>query len=329
MGSLAKAIRDVAGVAGKDEIKERMELLLVAAKAKVRGYRDEINENFMNPAMVDKIQIPGIRAMRFIEQYHVASSSSFNTQVADHLGHAINSFFSIGGKDTDTKEAVKGGVQSLISGALDGFIGSTEAGETEQKIYVVVPENNAFIRADICVWKYHLSDNSLSSNNDTAVAYVLCKSVIDHTKVTIDELIYLASDALARREELPAKRHPKYEEDDTKRLRSELEDARNALSDAIADSDAAPKDEDKKSKVAECRVALAKAEEAYIEVIPFEWCSVDGKGELVMREGKYLPAGGGLDLYRPNTSSPPPMSQVEAYIEEMIRVWKKLKEDRG
>ena len=49
-----------------------------------------------------------------------------------------------------------------------------------------------------------MSDNSLTSNKDTAVAYVLCKSVIDHTKITIDELIYLVSDALSSRTNVPS-----------------------------------------------------------------------------------------------------------------------------
>ena len=52
-------MRSELGVANEKEIKEKLELLLVAAKAKIRGYRDEINEQFMNPALIDKIQIPG------------------------------------------------------------------------------------------------------------------------------------------------------------------------------------------------------------------------------------------------------------------------------
>ena len=87
MGSLVNMMRSELGVANEKEIKEKLELLLVAAKAKIRGYRDEINEQFMNPALIDKIQIPGIRAIRYIEQYHVASKSGFNEQVAGHLTH--------------------------------------------------------------------------------------------------------------------------------------------------------------------------------------------------------------------------------------------------
>lgn len=291
MGSLVNMLRSNLGVANEQEIKQRLDLLLVAAKAKVRGYRDEINEQFMNPGMIDKIQVPGIRAIRFIEQYHVASKSSFNQQVSDHLGQAIDAFFSIGGKDADTKKAIQGGVKSLISAGLDGFIGSTEAGETEEKIYVIVPENNAFVRADICLWKYHMSDNALSANTDTAVAYVLCKSVVDHTKITLDELIYLVSDSLASRTDVPwtevdidfagtggTPEHPA--PTITRKVRVLADDTGKAVT-------AKP---------------TSKSLSDYTPV------SVDGN--------------------RVTSSSPPSLAAVEAYIEELVRVWKKLREDR-
>ena len=298
MGSLVNMMRSELGVANEKEIKEKLELLLVAAKAKIRGYRDEINEQFMNPALIDKIQIPGIRAIRYIEQYHVASKSGFNEQVAGHLTQAIDSFFSIGGKDQDTKQAVQGGVKALISTALDGFIGGTEAGESEEKIYIVVPENNAFVRADICVWKYHMSDNSLTSNKDTAVAYVLCKSVIDHTKITIDELIYLVSDALSSRTNVPS-------------VEMELETETEI---EVVD----PQDPNKKIK---------KKVKAKFRVL------ADDKGKAITKKASSL----ALSDYTPvmvaanhvTSMAPPAISLVEAYIEEMIRVWKKLKEDRS
>ncbi|NJR58094.1 MAG: hypothetical protein HC769_04065 [Cyanobacteria bacterium CRU_2_1] len=94
MGSLTKKLEDLTGQTEDERAaKERLELLLLAAKAKIRSYRDEINEQFMNPAQVDRIQIPGIRAIRFIEQYHVATKEGFSQQVGDHLTQAIDAFF--------------------------------------------------------------------------------------------------------------------------------------------------------------------------------------------------------------------------------------------
>ena len=199
MGSISKMLKDVSGAeADEKEQKERLEMLLKLAKTKIQTYKDKIEMNFSNPGSIDKVQIPGIRAMRYIEQYHVAAKEGLDEKVTNHMDAAIDAFFSIGGEG-DTKKAVQSGVKSLISTALSGFIGSTEVGESEQQIYVVVPENNAFIRADIACWKYHFEQHKFIHQTDTAIAYVLCKSVVDHTKITLDELIYLATEAMANR----------------------------------------------------------------------------------------------------------------------------------
>ncbi|MBI4781619.1 MAG: hypothetical protein HY785_09845 [Oscillatoriophycideae cyanobacterium NC_groundwater_1537_Pr4_S-0.65um_50_18] len=288
MGSLTKKLEDVTGQGDdKTGVKERLELLLLAAKAKIRSYRDEINEQFMNPAQVDRIQIPGIRAIRFIEQYHVAAKQGFSQQVGDHLTKAIDAFFSIGGKDQNTgaKAAVQSGVKALISSGLDAFIGSTEAGETEERIYVVVPENNAFVRADIAIWKYHMESTKIIDDSDTAVAYVLCKSVIDHTKITIDELIYLVSDALAER--------PQHFEERE-----------------FTTSDTPPKTVKK-------RITLG------------------ADGNPIVLDHKKLDTDPtkfqewSLTAENPPGGKPPSISEVQDYIDELIKVWKKLKEDRG
>jgi hypothetical protein len=284
------------GVDNEKEIKEKLGLILVAAKGKVRGYRDELNERFTNPGKVEKTQIPGLRAMRFIEQYHVASSSSFNQQVSDHLAQAIDAFFAVGGKDVETRKVVQAGVKGLLLTALDSFIRATGAGESEEKIYVVVPENNAFIRTDICIWKYHLSENALSANYDTAVAYVLCKSVIDHTKITLDELIYLVSDALASRIHVPFVEVPI----------------------SFGEMPNPDKTAGKPAKIELIRNVRVLADEHHKPIT-----SRPGSRSLP----DYTPAM--VDGNTLTVSAPPAINVVEAYIDEMIRVWKKLREDRG
>ncbi|WP_335956446.1 hypothetical protein [Acinetobacter bereziniae] len=199
MGSITNAIKEITNAdADAKLIKERLEILLTAAKAKIQLYKSEINENFTNPDQVNKKQIPGLRAIRYIEQYHVASSHSFNDVVSNHLDRAIDAFFSIGVDGTDTRNAIKGGIKALIQTALSAFVGNTSSGETEQKFYLVIPENNAFVRIDISCWKYTFDQTKVFADHDSAVAYVICKSVIDHTKLQIDELIYLTSEAISQ-----------------------------------------------------------------------------------------------------------------------------------
>lgn len=201
MGSIKKAISEVTGVTGKEEVTTRLNLLLALATSKLKEYKNEVNKGFVDPAVVEKMQIPGIRAIKFIEQYHVASSSKFNEQVQGHLTRATDAFFNLGnGKN---KESVKNGLISLMNAGMASFIGSTSAGQKEKKFYIIIPENNAFVRVDIFLWKYRVVQTDTASNTDTAVAYLLCKSVVDHKKLKLDELIYLVTDTLAKRQSVP------------------------------------------------------------------------------------------------------------------------------
>ena len=149
MGALAKMI----GLQKDSDIKERIEFLHVAAKAKLAQYKEKLNENFINPESIAKAQIPGERSIRYYEQYHVASSQTVGKDMKEHLDQVLDAFFSIGDPGGSTKKAVKTGVKSLISMGFDAFIGSTQAGETETIQYYVIPENNAFVRVDIACWK--------------------------------------------------------------------------------------------------------------------------------------------------------------------------------
>jgi hypothetical protein len=279
MGSATQALKNLTGADTEEKaMKERLNLLLLAAKAKLRSYTDEINEMFMNPGLIDKTEIPGIRAIRFIEQYHVAAKSSFSQTVGDHLTNAIDAFFSIGGKDQDTKDAVKGGIKALISTALASFIGSTEVGESEQKVYLIIPENNAFVRVDIACWKYVFDQQKITHEADTSVAYLLCKSVIDHSKVTIDELIYLVSESLNDRNPF------------AKMLN-------------VEGKDIFVKTDTKGDPIFKPNATDPNKIESY-QLVP-----LDGHGA--------------------NHNDPPSIGVVEAYIEELIRVWNKLKDNRG
>jgi hypothetical protein len=48
-----------------------------------------------------------------------------------------------------------------------------------------------------------MESQKIIAESDTAVAYVFCKSVVDHKELKIDELIYLISDLLTKRVSVP------------------------------------------------------------------------------------------------------------------------------
>lgn len=315
MGAIKKAIDDAVGKADEEKIKERLQLLLVAAKAKLKGYKDDINEQFMNPGQVDKIQIPGIRAYKYIEQYHVASSSSLNQDFSDHLNNAIDAFFSIGGKDDDTKSSIKNGLKSVIAGALDAFIGTTEAGESEEKIFFVVPENNSFVRVDVSLWKYHMKDSGIVDNKDTAIAYILCKSVVDHTKLKLDELIYLTSEALSSQDYTPLAISV-YRNNETGEEKKSLDTKA-----AIPEVEKEGVDSTKK----EVRFTLSK--NTYVgdsnQLPVLKDPTLKGK-KIAPSTINYEDDPANWREWLGGSRSTPSVKDVQAYLDELIAIWKKL-----
>lgn len=337
MGSINNALRSISGANEEEQrAKERLEILLMAAKAKLQAYRDEINENFTNPGQVDKKQIPGIRAIKYIEQYHVATQNSFSEQVKGHLDHAIDAFFSIGGNEN--KGSVKSGLKSVIAGALDAFIGSTSAGESEEKTYIVIPENNAFVRVDIACWKYNFSQQKILNQHDSAVAYILCKSVIDHTKLSIDELIYLTTEILSTSEEGSIERPllNKYAELSLEECPAKTDDIRKQFQVMGYESDVAKtlseKISEKDKKISVKEKVKEKGKDDKIVDVDYTYSKIREKAianSFISEEGKifYLNT---FDIGFGNYTKtiPSSITNVESYIEEMIRVWKKLKVER-
>lgn len=319
MGAIKKALDAALGKQDEAVIIERLNLLLLAAKSKIKEYKEQMNEGFLNPSQIEKIQIPGIRSIHFFEQYHVASSSSIDEDFKAHLDCVFDSFFSIGDKGESSKSAVKEGIKSLISCALDSFIGSTEAGESEERIYFIVPENNAIVRADVAIWKYYMSDKSIVANKDTAIAYLLCKSVVDHTKLTLDELIYITSEALTTHTDDSIKIKI-YEDLQGNEYQIDGEAIKQFLNPKIIPLGQIPTKED-----------------------------YDDKGKLLFeRQYRYLPYKGTLALLKDETKradkvyaenplnwclaigvkkTPPSIQNVKAYLSQLIATWGELRKE--
>ncbi|HEU5137451.1 MAG TPA: hypothetical protein VFU13_20075 [Steroidobacteraceae bacterium] len=349
MGSLSKLINDIDG-ASQDEKqqKERLEILLTLAKSKIDKFRTELDAGFANPGLINKTQVPGTRAIRYIEQYHVASKSEFDQQVGDHLTHAIDAFFSIG--EGNNKKAVQDGLKQVIQTGLSGFIGSTSVGESQDRMYFVVPENNAFVRIDVVTWKYHFDQQKILDQHDTAVAYVLCKSVIDHTQVTLDELIYLVTQALSSGEYLNENvkpgglEPPTWTTDKNDAIRTKLQTLGldpitrdkavfDFLTNAISESPGVVIKKALPTTGTDSRTMtwsafatrVAARDVPYIEAVPAAPAPADGKKPA----GSYLRFRSQLDIATvPTRTSPASLSVVEGYIDEMVRVWKKLQADR-
>lgn len=182
MGSLKDMINGITGAdAEKEKQKERLELLVNAAKANLDLAEAKLSEELLgNTGGVYKLFIVPDTVLGFQQGYTVSSSETID----NGLTTAIDQFFS-----GDTKD----GFKTVIKSGLSALFADTTAGESKKEYYFVAMEHNAFIRVDVSVWKYYFSQKGIQDDVQQAFCYTFCKSIIDHKKVSIDTLIYLVS----------------------------------------------------------------------------------------------------------------------------------------
>lgn len=165
--------------------REQLQFLQNAATSKLKLYKSELDNMFLNPEAVGKVQIVGNRAMRYYEEYRVDVSEGASSKISD----VVNNFFK-GSSDT-----VKQGFATLIELSLQSILGNTSAGEQEVQSFYVIIENNAFVRVDAKYWRYNFSQDGIIGNHKNAFCYMFCKSIVDYKKLTLGELVYLISEA--------------------------------------------------------------------------------------------------------------------------------------
>ena len=180
--SALSAVRDALDPSNADQKRqqEQLDFLLNMAKSKMQLFTEDLKDELRGESGNNPVHIVG-DPIGFQEAYSCNVSSSPN----DGIMAAVNSFF--GGSTDDVKK----GFQSLIGVGLQAILGDSSMGENEQLQTFITMENNAVIRVDIKAWRYNFSDKGIIGNVQNALCYVFCKSVVDHTKVSIDVLTYL------------------------------------------------------------------------------------------------------------------------------------------
>ncbi len=185
---MAKIISKIDELTGKTEqeriLKEQFGFLQKMAQAKCDQFESELKSMFTSGG-TSECEVVGKRAIAYYNCQHVDIKAGCDTAIKD----AIDMFFN-GGDD------VKQGFQKLIKTALDTLIGNTAMGEHEEKMFFVYPENFAIVRVDVKCYKYCFSSSGIIANTENVFCYTMAKSIVDHTKVTIDELLYMVTDMI-------------------------------------------------------------------------------------------------------------------------------------
>lgn len=94
------------------------------------------------------------------------------------------------------------GITSLITVALNEFLGNTSAGESEKVDFHVIYANNSLLRIDYMLYKYEFASSGLKTQFQNAFCYYMQVGVLDLEKVNPQILLYELTRAIGE-ENLP------------------------------------------------------------------------------------------------------------------------------
>ncbi|KEQ93048.1 hypothetical protein AUEXF2481DRAFT_31505 [Aureobasidium subglaciale EXF-2481] len=167
--------------------REQLDILMKLADARLDSFEGELIAMFLDNGSAAKRSVPGKRALRFERSVRVDTSSEGSPGVEQ----AVDAFFGMG--DTGAKGALEG-FKSVVKTGLKQILGDTSAGESYDKKFFVCIKHNAIIRVDMYTYRYNFSNEGVIASHKNVLAYILCTSVVDHNDLTVDEMVYLASE---------------------------------------------------------------------------------------------------------------------------------------
>lgn len=180
MASVKKFLDDLTGQSeAREKAKKEAASLVQLANSKLDNLENKMREMFRNKELEAQVQIVGDRMGAFSREYRVNYSDGSMSNAVDDL---IGQIMDIGSE--------KAGViiSKAIKNALNAMFTSVNVQEEEKQLFVVLLEGVAMVRYDIWVWKSCEQDHALFSHAESVVAITYARSVVDHTKLTEDEL---------------------------------------------------------------------------------------------------------------------------------------------
>jgi len=167
------------------EAEREIGILIDLANAKLDALESKLRDSYRNKEVHGKIEIVGDRLGEFARDYRV------NFQDGD-IGAGIQGIVS------DVMNIGELPAQQLIAktinNALRSLFTSVVAGAEEKQLFKVVFERVAIVRYDVYIWRYTVRSDGLFKQAKSVVAYTYARGVVDHTKVSVDEL----NDAIAQ-----------------------------------------------------------------------------------------------------------------------------------
>ena len=166
------------------EVSEKLQVIHKMMTDKITA----ISSKLQNEAIEDK-SLPIVSVVDRSQKYKVSVTSVPNQEISNGIGELLSGNF-------------LSGLKSLISVALNEFLGNASAGETEKIDFHVIYANNSLLRLDYMLYKYEFTSTGLKSNYKNAFCCYMQIGVLDLEKVNSQILLYELTRAIGE-ENLP------------------------------------------------------------------------------------------------------------------------------
>lgn len=180
MAKVKSLIDDLTGqTEARERAKKEVNQMVMQANAKLDAMESRLRDMFRNKELEAQMEIVGDRMGAFSREYRVNYSDGDLSKAVDGL---VESIMGLGQGDTRTL------ITRIISNALNAMFTSVSTTEEEKRIFVVMLEGVALVRYDFDVWRSAEADSAIFQHCQSVVAITYARSVVDHTKVSEDEL---------------------------------------------------------------------------------------------------------------------------------------------
>lgn len=200
MGQAITTVRSSIKLADEEaraKAEQDLDVLNQLCSSSLNEFEAKLEAKFLNPDATQKVDVPGIRALRKARYHNLIVKDEPNQSIGD----AFDDFFSIGTGGSKTGDAVKEGFKEVVTSALGSFMERTDVGQHKEEKYFIYVMYNAVIRLDVMLWRWNFVGKGFSDKYESALGYLVCTSVVDVGALKTSEFVFLISEYTGDQEE--------------------------------------------------------------------------------------------------------------------------------
>lgn len=163
----------------RDECSAHLDTLMALGQSKTQYYAKKINTDLLGAGLGTNRTFPISSIQSFIYQTKAFTSDNAKN-ITDVVNNSVSDFVA-----GDNKSAVA----TIVSGFVNILFGSTEGSESEVLRYCAILEGASMVRLDFAGWSRTVTSTSLKSKCDKVSSFVLYRSIVDMSKVTLNDFI--------------------------------------------------------------------------------------------------------------------------------------------